>query len=85
MKKSLKSTVLAIALMVSVTGAFATSYANSSKAQDPTYNWTRFDRNGNPLPPLFNKTKAEAIGITGCNSTLAVCAVASGGPTLRYN
>lgn len=71
--------------MVSITGAFATSYTNSSKTQDPKYNWSRFDGNGNPLPPLINKTFAEAVAITGCNGSYHICASAFGGPTLRYS
>ena len=71
--------------MISVTGAFETNYANALNVQDPKYNWSRFDRNGNPLPPLMNKTVVEAKAITGCYGSAQLCAIASGGPTIRYS
>lgn len=87
MKKSFKTVLLALAIMVSIGGAFATAHANAPKPNDPTYNWTHYDRNGNPIGPvLAGKTVSEAKTMLNCPGNNSICASAPGAPTaLFYN
>ncbi|PTS91493.1 hypothetical protein DBR11_28950 [Pedobacter sp. HMWF019] len=84
--KSLKTTFLALALIAGVSGAFVTKTANAaSNAKQTTYDWIQFDRAGHIIGTFTNKTVAQVIALTGCNSSNQLCASAISGPTLRYN
>jgi len=84
--KKLKTGFIALALMAGVTFAFASSKTHAPRKNDPTYNWTHFDRNGNIIGTLENATVEEAREDLGCNGSLTVkCATATGAPELYYN
>jgi hypothetical protein len=85
--KSLKTTILSLALLAGVTGAFATKAVSSAKIQDPTiYNWTK------PGSPNYQGTVSAAQSNYNCLGAGAVCAtgtrVSGSGPltaTIRFN
>lgn len=88
MKKQLKTTVMAIALLATVTGAFASDIANaiSGKKLAP-YSWQKFNRNGTPIgQPVISDTNP----FPECDGSEEICAIGtdlSGGPsiTVRYH
>lgn len=76
MKKQIKTTALALAMLASVTGAFATDIANaiSGKKLAP-YNWVKYNRDGtvdtntpsqisatNPFPECSGEAEICALG-----------------------
>jgi len=85
--KSLKTTILSLALLAGVTGAFVTKAASSANAQDPTvYNWTKSGS------PNYQGTVSGAQSNYNCAGAGAVCAtgtrVSGSGPltaTIRFN
>lgn len=84
--KKLKQGLLSAALIIAVGGAFVTNHAKAAKPQDPTYNWTEYDRSGNKIGMLNNATVAQAQSTFGCNGSTALkCGVAAGAPTIYYN
>jgi hypothetical protein len=85
--KNLKTTILSLALLAGVTGAFATKATVSAKVQTPTvYNWTK------PGSPNYQGTVPGAQSNYNCSGAGAVCAtgtrVSGTGPltaTIRFN
>lgn len=67
--------MLAIALIVGVSGAFASKAANSGKVDDPKYNWT--DARPGHSMNLSNKTVAQAQNSYGCSGAFNLCATGS--------
>lgn len=68
--KSLKTTILSLALLAGVTGAFATKAANTEAAkQGPSYNWTK------PGAPPFTGTVSAAKINYNCSGNGLQCAV----------
>lgn len=68
----LKNTMLTIALVAGISGAFATKVANNPRVDEPKYDW-----NGSgPLHSgtLDNKTVMEAQDYFGCNGNAVICA-----------
>ncbi|MBB5624091.1 hypothetical protein HDE69_005188 [Pedobacter cryoconitis] len=68
----LKNTMLAIALVAGISGAFATKVANSPKVDEPRYDW-------NGSGPLYSgtlddKTIMEAQDAYGCKGQTIKCA-----------
>lgn len=92
MKKQLKTTVMAIALLATVTGAFASDIANaiSGKKQN-THNWQKYDREtGNPTGQVLPGTSSNPFAEECTNETDDLCAVGTpiGGGTpivVRYS
>ena len=91
MKKQLKTTVMAIALLATVTGAFASDIVNaiSGKAQT-NYTWQRYDRStGLPIGSPFVDSESNVRSTYGCqDDTEQVCAVGTstlGSLTIYYN
>jgi len=68
----LKNTMLAIALVAGISGAFATKIASSPKAYEPRYDWI----GSGPLHSgtLDNKTVKEAQDYYSCSGSLIICA-----------
>ena len=84
--KKLKTGFIALALMAGVTFAFASSKTHMPKKNDPTYNWTHFDRNGIAIGTLENATVEQAVEDLGCDGSVSIkCATAPGAPELFYN
>ncbi|WP_256006816.1 hypothetical protein [Pedobacter deserti] len=85
--KSLKTTILSLAVLAGVTGALVTNAAESTVGQDPTvYNWTK------PGSPNFQGTVSAAQSNYNCSGAGSVCAtgtrVSGTGPlnaTIRFN
>jgi hypothetical protein len=68
----IKNTMLAIALVVGISGAFATKVANSPKADEPRYDW--FGSGPNHSGILNDKTVMEAEDYFGCRGNVNECA-----------
>lgn len=75
MKTNIKTAVLGIALMASVTGVFASDIANAITGKKlVAYTWQKFHRNGNPDGSPFSGDENSLI--TECpGGTPTVCAV----------
>jgi hypothetical protein len=69
----LKNTMLAIALVAGISGAFATKVVNSPRVDEPRYDWS----GSGPLHSgtLDNKTPMEAQDYFGCKGLAIKCAV----------
>lgn len=83
--KSLKTTILSLALLAGVAGAFATK-AKEAKLQAPIYEWTK------PGSPNYQGTVSGAQSNYNCFGTGAVCAtgtkISGTGPltvSIRFN
>lgn len=73
MKKNLKSTVLALALAASVTGAFASDIAHAISGKKlANYTWQRYNRNQTTSGLPFAGT--QDTNITGCPGEEVLCA-----------
>jgi len=73
--KKLKNSVLAIAMVAGISGAFMTQTAHGSKRVDTFYDWTgASNAPQNPGAQLNNATVATATANYGCNSGTIVCA-----------
>ena len=68
----IKNTMLAIALVAGISGAFATKVANSPKADEPRYDW--FGSGPNHSGILNDKTVLEAQDTYGCKGQVSLCA-----------
>ncbi|WP_214228831.1 hypothetical protein [Pedobacter sp. B4-66] len=91
MKKQLKTSIMAIALLASVTGAFASDISNAlSGKKQTTYNWQKYNRNtGLPTGPVVPGTSTNPFPEDCQNQISALCAIGTpvGGGTpivLRY-
>lgn len=80
--KSLKTTILSLALLAGVTGAFATKAASSTNVQAPIYNWVK------PGSPNYQGTVSGAQSNYNCLGAGAVCAtgtrVSGSGPLTAF-
>lgn len=89
MKKRFKTSILAIALLASVTGAFASDISNALSGKKTTfYMWQKYLRNGTPDGPPTIGTAANPYPAI-CSGVLQTCAVGTpigGGTqiTFRY-
>lgn len=84
MKTNLKTAILGIALMASVTGAFAADIANAISGKKlVAYSWQKYHRNGtpdgSPQPGDENSLIDECLGGT---STVCAIGTSDDGPTL---
>jgi len=68
----IKNTMLAIALVVGISGAFATKDANSPKVDEPRYDWSGSGPGHSGT--LENKTVKEAQDTFGCRGEAIPCA-----------
>jgi hypothetical protein len=74
MKKQLKTSILAIALLASVTGAFASDISNALSGKKlVNYEWQKFDRNGNLIGTTTTSSSANPYP-TECTGSLQICA-----------
>ncbi len=79
MKKNLKTTLLAMALLASVSGVFATDVVKAIKGQKTAdYSWQKYNRDGSEdgLPQMGDENNPFP---EDCNSDKEVCAI--GTPT----
>lgn len=67
-----KNTMLAIALVAGISGAFATKVANSLEVNEPRYDW--FGTGPNHSGILNDKTVMEAQDTYGCKGQGSPCA-----------
>jgi hypothetical protein len=73
--KTLKTSLLAIALMAGISGALVSQTAQASKPVDARYDWTgASNAPQNPGAQLNNATVTTATSFYGCNSGTNVCA-----------
>jgi hypothetical protein len=73
--KTLKKSLLAIALIAGIGGAFATKAAHAAKPVDTFYNWTSTSAAPlNPSSTLPNSTVTEAQDHFGCTNGTVDCA-----------
>jgi spermidine/putrescine-binding protein len=73
--KKLKNSMLAIALLAGISGAFITKAAQASKRVDTLYNWTgASNAPQNPGAQLNDATVATANANYGCNTGTNICA-----------
>ncbi|WP_316813245.1 hypothetical protein [Pedobacter heparinus] len=76
MKKVFKTSLVAIAMALTVTVAYATTAKHAPKANENEYTWTRV---GGETPPEetnpFVGTKTDAENYYGCSGTVDQCAV----------
>lgn len=89
MKKNLTRGLIAVALIASFGGAYASKVSNAPKANDVVYSWQHYDRSGNPIGTSQSKTLAQAQADFGCNGTAMLCAIGTNPEvtdvTLNYN
>ncbi|MDN3584559.1 hypothetical protein [Mucilaginibacter flavus] len=84
--KNFKKGMLALALLAGIGGAFVTKTAHAAKPQDPTYNWTEYNRSGVVIGTLNNATVSQAQSTFSCSGSVSLkCGVATAGPTIYYN
>lgn len=81
----LKNTMLAIALVAGISGAFATKVANRSKVDEPRYEWSGSGQFHSGT--LDNKTPMEAQDYFGCYGDAVKCisgrlVLGQGSPTI---
>ncbi|AMP98891.1 hypothetical protein AY601_1985 [Pedobacter cryoconitis] len=69
----LKNTMLAIALVAGISGAFATKIANNPRVDEPKYDWNGSGPNYSGT--LSDKTVLEAKDMYGCNGGAIQCAL----------
>jgi hypothetical protein len=73
--KKLKTSILAIALIAGISGAFVTKTAHASKPVDTLYDWnSASNAPQNPGTELDNATVTTATANFGCNSGTNICA-----------
>ncbi|MGY0035164.1 hypothetical protein [Pedobacter sp. NJ-S-72] len=68
----IKNTMLAIALVAGISGAFATKVANTPRVDEPRYNW--FGSGPGYSGILNDKTAMEAQDTYGCKGKVNECA-----------
>ena len=75
MKKQLKTTVMAIALLATVTGAFASDIANALSGKTfAAYSWQKYNKNGTPSGTPVNGTEVNPFP-SDCGGTFNTCAI----------
>jgi hypothetical protein len=67
----IKNTMLAIALVIGISGAFATKVANSPKLDEPRYDW--YGSGQFHSGTLDDKTPMEAQNYYGCYGDAVQC------------
>lgn len=79
MKKQLKTTVLALALLTSVTSVFASDIANAiTGKKQTTYNWQKYNRTtGLPTGPIVPGTSTNPFPEDCQDQTSILCAIGS--------
>lgn len=87
MKTNFKTSILALALMASVTGVFAADIANAVSGKKlVNYEWQKYNRNGTPDGSPVNGTE-NSFATQCAGGTTIVCAVGTSdeAPTIiRY-
>lgn len=74
MKTNFKTTVLAIALMVGTTGAFAKNISNALSTKSfVNYEWQKFDKSGNLIDSKIT-TSTDNPFPEDCNGDQELCA-----------
>jgi hypothetical protein len=74
MKKQLKTTVMAIALLATVTGAFASDIANAFSGKGlVNYEWQKLDRSGNVIGSTITTSPANPYP-EECSGNQELCA-----------
>jgi hypothetical protein len=75
MKTKIKTSILAIALLASVTGAFASDISNAFTGKRfAAYTWQKYNKNGTPNGSPVTGTQANPFP-ADCGGAFNVCAV----------
>lgn len=83
--KKFKFGLLALVFTVGIGGAVV-QQIHAAPKNLATFNWTHYDRSGNPIGSLNNATVAQAESAFGCSGNSVKCADAPGTSTvIKYN